>query len=285
MTGIRALCNPRANALRHSNFLRLLDDPQHAPRLRFRELPRRLDLDQVAGLAFVALVVRVILVRLDDDLAVDRMLRAPLDEHGHRLVHLVADDASGDRLDQRLARRNGVLRYVLVRCLRVHPIAPCLSLPGTTFAAAAFCASSVLTRAMPRRTSFSFDVLVSCCVARCMRRPNCSFNSASSSVCSSAALLPASAVFVSVRFIAFSVNRRRGGARTSCAAAAWPRQARTLLARAPPRRRPFRRAPCPAGSRKRSTPGCPCRCPSALRRASSRPACPERCGSRCGRRA
>ena len=56
-------------------------------------------------LHLVRLVVRVVLRRARDDLAVDRMLDAALDEHGDRLVHLVADDAAGQRRDQRLARR------------------------------------------------------------------------------------------------------------------------------------------------------------------------------------
>ena len=40
----------------------------------------------------------------------------------------------------------------------------------------------------------------SCCVASCMRRPNCAFSSASSSVCSSAGVLPASPFLVSFAF-------------------------------------------------------------------------------------
>src|SRR5690242_9940200 len=57
---------------------------------------------------------------------------------------------------------------------------------------------------MLRRTSFSLDEFCSCWVAFCMRRPNCSFSSASSSVCRSAVDLSASAFFASVRFIGFA---------------------------------------------------------------------------------
>src|SRR5437763_4470233 len=53
---------------------------------------------------------------------------------------------------------------------------------------------------MPRRTCFSFDVFWSCCVATCIRKPNCSFSSASSSVLSAAGDLSASAFFESVNF-------------------------------------------------------------------------------------
>ena len=67
---------------------------------------------------------------------------------------------------------------------------------------------SVRARAMLRRTCFSFSVFVSCWVARCIRRPNCSFSSAASSVLSSSGDLAASAFVLSVRFIVISVSRR-----------------------------------------------------------------------------
>ena len=79
------------------------------------------------------------LFELADDLAVERMLDAALDQHGDRLVHLVADDAAGQRLDERLARRRGLaLARVLVCALFAHALAVSL-----------FCAAcSVRTRAM-----------------------------------------------------------------------------------------------------------------------------------------
>src|SRR5438046_377129 len=73
---------------------------------------------------------------------------------------------------------------------------------------------------MPRRTCFSFDVFCSCCVATCIRRPNCSLSSASSSVLSSALDFLPSAFFESVNFISSSpqqalnecrLNRQLGG--------------------------------------------------------------------------
>ncbi len=45
---------------------------------------------------------------LRDELAVERVLDAALDQHRDRLVHLVADDAPGQRLDDRLPRRRGL---------------------------------------------------------------------------------------------------------------------------------------------------------------------------------
>src|SRR6476661_6382237 len=66
MAGNSRSCNTRASS---SDFLRLLHDANDAPCLQLRQLARGLDLDQVARLALVGLVVRVILVRLDDDLA------------------------------------------------------------------------------------------------------------------------------------------------------------------------------------------------------------------------
>ena len=164
-------------------------------------------------LALVVLVVRVELARLHDDLAVERMLDPPLDQHRHRLVHLVADHAADERLDQRLAAAP-------LPCSPSSPVArSCLPLVALAPAAAcAFWWISVRTRAIPRRTVFSFELSVSCWVAACMRRPNCSFSSASSSVCSSAGRLARERLLrfrsSSCRF-PIPVSRRSGGARTS----------------------------------------------------------------------
>src|SRR5438093_1334386 len=59
------------------NHLGLLQQLRDLPRLGLRELPRGNDLDQIAFLVFVVLVVRVVLRRLRHDLAVERMLDAP----------------------------------------------------------------------------------------------------------------------------------------------------------------------------------------------------------------
>ena len=134
-------------------------------RLGLRELPGRRDLDQVAHLALVVLVVRVELARLHDDLAVQRVLDPPLDQHRHRLVHLVADHAADERLDQRLARRRrGALPvFAAVRSC-------CLLVPSDSPSGGSACARG---RCRAARSS-AWTLSVSCCVAACMRRPNCS---------------------------------------------------------------------------------------------------------------
>src|SRR5207248_7991148 len=65
----------------------------------------------------------VIFRRLGHDLAVERMLDAPLDQHGDRLVHLVARHTADFGRDQRLANRRGFstgARSVLL----VHTVRP-----------------------------------------------------------------------------------------------------------------------------------------------------------------
>src|SRR5712691_211235 len=79
---------------------------------------------------------------------------AALDQYRHGLVHLVADDSTGQR-----------------------PV----GFPLAHFTSA-FSFWRVRTRAMSRRTLFSWLLLVSCCVAFCMRRPNCARSSSSSSL-------------------------------------------------------------------------------------------------------
>ena len=194
--------------------------------LVFESLRVRLDLDEIAGLAFVVLVVRVVLVRLDDHLAVDRVL-------GRRSTSTVTVLSILSLTTRPVTVCTSGLRAVAACVVPLRSMSarsylyPCASRSvcnsplgglrlmhellvdlraGTAPDSRVFCPSSVRTRAMPRRTSFSFDVLVSCCVATCMRRPNCSFSSASSSVCSSAAFLPASALFV---FSAFHLVLRQ----------------------------------------------------------------------------
>src|SRR5690606_1201893 len=66
---------------------------------------------------------------------------------------------------------------------------------------AAFSASTVLTRAISRRTFFTSEVFSSCWVARWKRRLNCSFFSLTSSSLSSSAVL----ALTSLGFIAASV--------------------------------------------------------------------------------
>src|SRR5688572_16351903 len=114
----RRYSSPRSRGrpfFRGSDDLGLLQHLRHLPRLRLADLARGDDLHEVAHLDLVRLVVRVVLRRARDDLAVDRMLDAALDEHRDRLVHLVADHATDERRDQRLAcrRRLRILLYLV----------------------------------------------------------------------------------------------------------------------------------------------------------------------------
>src|SRR5688572_18667549 len=93
------------------------------------------------------------------------MRRAALHQHGYRLRHLVAHDTAG--------------QLPLVGRRFAHA----LSLPE-------FWAITVRTRAMSLRTLRSWLVLESCCVAFCMRRPNCARSSWASSWCSSSVFFP-----------------------------------------------------------------------------------------------
>src|SRR3546814_18749340 len=78
-------------------FGRARYDLGHAPVLGLRH---RCDLHHPDVVAFVAAVVGVVgvaLARAADVLAVQRVLDLALDEHRHRLVHLVADYSAFDR--------------------------------------------------------------------------------------------------------------------------------------------------------------------------------------------
>src|SRR2546426_720669 len=130
-----------ARTLRGPYLLDQLGDP---PRLGPGERAALLDHDQITLTALVFFVVGVVLLRASHDLSVHRMGDAALDQYSHGLVHLVADDASG--------QRTGGL--------------------GLAHFTSTFSFRMVRTRAMSRRTLFSWLLLVSCCVAFCMRRPN-----------------------------------------------------------------------------------------------------------------
>src|ERR1019366_10407772 len=147
---------------RRSNRPRLLDQPAHAPRLGLRERPALLDQHCIACLDLVLFVMYVVFLRARNYLAIERVLDAALDQHRHRLVHLVADDAAGQR--------------TLVAARFSHDWR-------------AFSLSKVRTRAMSRRTFLIWLLLASCWVATCMRRPNCAFSRSFNSCCNSAGFL------------------------------------------------------------------------------------------------
>src|SRR5688572_27140888 len=133
---------------------RLFDQLAHPPRLGFREQPALFDQHHVALFELVVLVVSVVFLGARDDFAVERVLHAPLDEHRHGFLHLVADHAPGQRA---------------------------LVAAGFSHDWRAFSLSNVRTRAMSRRTFLIWLLLVSCCVATCMRRLNCALSNSFSS--------------------------------------------------------------------------------------------------------
>src|SRR4029079_12154558 len=90
-----------------------------------------------------------------DDLAVQLVLGAVLDQHRDRLRALVAHHAA----DQRA-------RVLLLRLDVRHLAAPSFF----------FSARMVLARAMSRRVLPNVEWLLNCCVAFCMRRPKCAFS-------------------------------------------------------------------------------------------------------------
>src|SRR5690554_6585921 len=78
----------------------LLDDVDQAPPLQFGQRPRLHDADHVPLLRLARLVVRVVLLRAYDLLAVERVRDSPLDGDDQRLLLFRADDGA----DAHLAR-------------------------------------------------------------------------------------------------------------------------------------------------------------------------------------
>src|SRR6187551_3116641 len=103
----------------------------------------------------------VVLARQRDDLAVELVLDTTLNQHRHGFRALVADHA---------ANQGALEGFFSFR----HYFAPWRALVS---------ARMVLARAMSRRAERSVAVLVSCCVAFCMRRPKWAFCSSLTSVC------------------------------------------------------------------------------------------------------
>src|SRR6266702_1250604 len=93
-------------------LLRLLYDPGHAPALGGRQRPGLGQDDPVAHAARVLFVVRHVLPRAADDLAVLRVLDPVFHHHDDRLVHLVADHEAFPDL---AVAASGSLRLRLLR--------------------------------------------------------------------------------------------------------------------------------------------------------------------------
>src|SRR5919199_727309 len=81
----------RGRCRRHLGAVGLAVAADHHPALPLGDRRVLLDLHHVALLAEVRLVVGGVLLRPPDELLVERVHHATLDEHGDRLVHLVAD--------------------------------------------------------------------------------------------------------------------------------------------------------------------------------------------------
>src|SRR5690606_5855978 len=79
---------------KESDDARGFEQTHDTPGLIFRDRTTFCDLDEVALVVLVGLVVSLVPGRTYDDLAQDRMLDAALDIHHHGLVHLVADDTT-----------------------------------------------------------------------------------------------------------------------------------------------------------------------------------------------
>src|SRR3954468_24694563 len=110
------------------NLLRLLDYARHDPALAGAERTRFSDDDDVAGLRLVVLVVGDELRRLLLALAVDAVPHLALDSDDHRLVHLVADDRTGQLcLDAHISRPVGPLPAVSRRPAARYPSYFCFS--------------------------------------------------------------------------------------------------------------------------------------------------------------
>ena len=158
--------------------LGLLDQARHHPGLGLGDRPALGDLDHVAQLALVLLVVSVVLARAGNDLAVQLVLGAALDQHGDGLGALVADDLADQRAGV-LRRRCGRL-LVCGLSLIWRPLASS-SRPGWSWRGrcrAASCPACVW--------------LFSCCVAFCMRRPKWALSRSATSFCRPATSLPRS---------------------------------------------------------------------------------------------
>src|SRR6195952_3182438 len=102
-----------SRAARRSGQAGLLEELGHDPALGLRDRTRFGDLDQVTHLVLALFVMGVVLARTADDLAVQLVDDAALDEHRDGLRTLVADDAAhqGTRVRFRLRRGGRYLSF------------------------------------------------------------------------------------------------------------------------------------------------------------------------------
>src|SRR5689334_13657111 len=147
--------------------LGLLDQAGHDPGLGLGDRTAFRDLDDVAQVVLALLVVRVVLARLRDDLAVELVLGATLDQDRDGLGALVAHHAADEGAGVLFSGLSGS-----------HLAAPFF-----------FSARMVLARAMSRRVLPRVEVLLSCWVPFCMRRPKWAFSRSETSFSSAAVSL------------------------------------------------------------------------------------------------
>src|SRR5690554_6082166 len=111
---------------------RLLDQARHDPPLALADRTAGHDLHDVALAVLVLFVVGEVLLRHGHDLAVERVLEAPLDQYGHGLVGLVGYDAALHLLLHQpsafslaMVRSRAISRFaaLILRGLEVWPIA------------------------------------------------------------------------------------------------------------------------------------------------------------------
>jgi len=164
--------------------LRALDHADQGPSLGLGQGTALLDRHQIAFATFVTLIVSMQFGSPPNVLSVNGMLNQPLDGNGDRLIHFVAGHAPGQR----------ALRLLRFRC----------------HALLAFSLNTILTRAMLRRACRKRWGLLAWPVARCIRRLNCSRNSASNSCLNSSTVFCRS----SLAFLS--------GSRKWSALATWP---------------------------------------------------------------
>src|ERR1051325_10295261 len=212
---------------------RASDDFDHAVMLGLGQRAAFRDAHQVA-LVCTEVVLRMQLGRPAEDLAQQAVLHLALDQDGHRLVHLVADDA---------ALEGARLLFVIAHVRRPYFLPP----------------SANFARAISRRTRRSWCGWLSWPVPFCMRRLNCSLRRSSRCCFSS------SAVLLIRSFMAITSPL---GIRTGSAPTAWRRRGGTPHGPWLRRRPRFHRACGRAGSERPSTRRHPYPRPFGLRSAS-----------------
>src|SRR5690349_9387401 len=115
----------------------------------------------------------------------------------------------------------------------------------------------VLVRAMSRRILLSWEVLLNCWVACCIRRPNCALSSSSNSCCNSTGFL-----FLNSLALDFMINRPLVVQQRLSGSEVWQLRDGMPAGPTPHRRHPFHITLCLAESLPQNTPDYLFRSPS-----------------------